>query len=150
TPARTPVAEGSSTMLTFASVDPPGTVVNYFSSLETDPIPGAEFDPISGTLTFSPPFDHLDSFPNPTVVTLRAQGTELDTAEKRVPTGNAVFDIDEVTSFSLEIQAIFRGTCAIAGCHSGATPAASMNLSLGQSYANIVNVAPMGPECGFM
>jgi hypothetical protein len=40
------------------------------------------------------------------------------------------------------IQAnIFSTSCALSGCHSGGSPQQGMNLSSGQSFANIVNVA---------
>ncbi len=40
------------------------------------------------------------------------------------------------------IQAnIFSPSCALSGCHTGSAPQMGMNLSSGQAYANIVNVA---------
>jgi hypothetical protein len=44
-------------------------------------------------------------------------------------------------SFSAEIQPIFTANCALSGCHTGTSPAAGQNLSAGQAYSNIVNVA---------
>jgi hypothetical protein len=45
-------------------------------------------------------------------------------------------------SFAEDIQPIFTNSCAFAGgCHAGASPALGMNLSAGQAYANIVDVA---------
>jgi hypothetical protein len=38
---------------------------------------------------------------------------------------------------------IFNQSCALSGCHAGSSPAQGMNLSAGQSYALIVNVASM-------
>ncbi len=39
------------------------------------------------------------------------------------------------------IQAnIFTPSCALSGCHAGATPQMGQNLSAGQAYSNIVNV----------
>jgi hypothetical protein len=43
--------------------------------------------------------------------------------------------------FAAEVQPIFTANCAFSGCHAGASPAQGMNLSAGQAYANIVNVA---------
>ena len=37
-------------------------------------------------------------------------------------------------------QNIFTPNCTFSGCHSGAAPAAGQNLSVGQTFANIVNV----------
>ncbi len=43
------------------------------------------------------------------------------------------------------IQAsVFTPTCAVSGCHSGATPAGSMNLEDGQTLANVFNVPSVG------
>lgn len=55
---------------------------------------------------------------------------------------------------------IFTPSCALSGCHSGATPKQGMNLSAGNAYANIVNVtavestrkriAPGDPDGSYM
>ena len=43
------------------------------------------------------------------------------------------------------IQAsVFTPTCAVSGCHAGATPAAGMSLEDGQTFNNVVNVASVG------
>lgn len=40
-----------------------------------------------------------------------------------------------------EIQrVVFNGSCATSGCHAGASPAAGLNLTEGNSYSNLVNV----------
>ena len=39
---------------------------------------------------------------------------------------------------------VFTPTCAKAGCHSGATPRAGMNLEAGNSAASLINVASTG------
>ena len=49
----------------------------------------------------------------------------------------------EDVSFSQDIQPIFTANCALSGCHSGTNPQQGMNLSSGQAYANIVNVASL-------
>lgn len=43
--------------------------------------------------------------------------------------------------FSQDIQPVFTASCARAGCHGGTNPAEGMNLSAGEAYASIVNVA---------
>ena len=43
-------------------------------------------------------------------------------------------------SFSQDIQSIFSSSCALSGCHNAAA-SAGLNLSSGQAYANLVNVA---------
>jgi hypothetical protein len=51
------------------------------------------------------------------------------------PTGGNV-------SFSSDVQPIFTQNCALSGCHATASPlAGNQNLSAGQAYGNIVNVA---------
>ncbi|MCZ6852858.1 MAG: CHRD domain-containing protein, partial [Gammaproteobacteria bacterium] len=42
--------------------------------------------------------------------------------------------------FSRVQEQVFTPSCALSGCHAGASPAQGMNLSEGQAYANIVNV----------
>ena len=46
-------------------------------------------------------------------------------------------------TFAAHVQPIFTARCALSGCHAGAAPQQGMNLSAGQAYANIVNVASM-------
>jgi hypothetical protein len=49
---------------------------------------------------------------------------------------------DTGLSFAENVQPIFTNSCAFAGgCHAGGSPALGMNLSAGQAYQNIVNVA---------
>ncbi len=43
-------------------------------------------------------------------------------------------------SFSSNIQPIFTASCALAGCHVGAVPTGPVDLSVGQTYAQTVNV----------
>jgi hypothetical protein len=43
-------------------------------------------------------------------------------------------------SFRFEVQPIFSSRCALPACHVQPSPQASMNLSAGFSYSNIVNV----------
>jgi CHRD domain/Bacterial Ig-like domain len=47
-----------------------------------------------------------------------------------------------VTFQSLQ-DTVFTPSCALSGCHAGATPQQGMNLSQGQAYAAIVNVPSM-------
>ncbi|UCF18819.1 MAG: hypothetical protein JSU87_12900 [Gemmatimonadota bacterium] len=58
-------------------------------------------------------------------------GTGLDGP----PNGN------QEVSFATDVQPIFTASCAFSGCHGGSSPQLGMNLSAGQAYANIVNVA---------
>ena len=43
-------------------------------------------------------------------------------------------------SFSAAVQPILTASCATNGCHKGNMPAASLNLTSGQSYSKLVNV----------
>lgn len=45
-----------------------------------------------------------------------------------------------VTTFSFIQDNVFTPTCAVSGCHAGASPAAGMDLSAGQAFTNIVGV----------
>ncbi|MEZ4699596.1 MAG: hypothetical protein R2834_04645 [Rhodothermales bacterium] len=58
--------------------------------------------------------------------------------EKDDPVGP---DPNNQTATFTDIQnTIFTTSCALSGCHAGASPQQGMNLSAGQAYANIVNV----------
>ena len=48
-------------------------------------------------------------------------------------------------SFSGAVQPIFTASCALSGCHLGATAKEGMNLASGSAYSNIVNV--LAKEC---
>ncbi len=47
--------------------------------------------------------------------------------------------VDQVT-LSGDVQPIFTSTCALSGCHAGSNPEEGLNLSVGQTFANVVNV----------
>ncbi len=49
---------------------------------------------------------------------------------------------DQVT-LSGDVQPIFTSNCALSGCHAGTNPQQGMNLSAGQTFANVVNVPAM-------
>ena len=50
-----------------------------------------------------------------------------------------VSGVDQVT-LSGDVQPIFTSTCALSGCHAGSNPEEGLNLSAGQTFANVVNV----------
>jgi hypothetical protein len=51
-------------------------------------------------------------------------------------------EINEEDPLFEQIQtSIFDVNCALSGCHAGSSPQAGMNLTAGQSYDNIVDVA---------
>ena len=49
----------------------------------------------------------------------------------------------EATLSSIQAN-IFTPSCALSGCHAGASPAQGMDLSDGNAFASIVNVASVG------
>ncbi len=50
-----------------------------------------------------------------------------------------VSGVDQVT-LSGDVQPIFTGRCALSGCHVGTNPQLGQNLSVGQTFASVVNV----------
>ena len=44
-------------------------------------------------------------------------------------------------SFSADVQPIFTGHCALSGCHAGPDPREGLNLTAGESFSHLVNVA---------
>ena len=53
-----------------------------------------------------------------------------------------VSEVDQVT-LSGDVQPIFTSTCALSGCHAGTNPQRGMNLSVEQTFTNVVNVRAM-------
>lgn len=54
------------------------------------------------------------------------------------PDGNT---LPTATTLSGDVQPIFTANCALSGCHAGAAPQLGQNLSAGNAYTSIVNVA---------
>ncbi len=50
--------------------------------------------------------------------------------------------VDQVT-LSSDVQPIFTSNCALSGCHTGTSPQRGLNLSVGLTFANVVNVPAM-------
>jgi len=48
------------------------------------------------------------------------------------------------SNFSSIQQDVFSKSCALSGCHTGAFPAAGLNLTSGSAYPNIVNKEAFG------
>ncbi len=53
-----------------------------------------------------------------------------------------VSGVDRVT-LSGDVQPIFTSSCALSGCHAGTNPQRGQNLSVGQTFANVVNIVAM-------
>ena len=49
---------------------------------------------------------------------------------------------DEVTLTQIQTN-IFDTNCALSGCHTGGNPPQGLDLSVGQAFSNLVNVASM-------
>lgn len=45
------------------------------------------------------------------------------------------------TTLSADVQPILTANCALSGCHVGSDPQEGQNLSAGQTFSNVVNVA---------
>ena len=45
------------------------------------------------------------------------------------------------TTLSADVQPILTANCALSGCHTGSNPQQGQNLSAGQTFSNVVNVA---------
>lgn len=72
--------------------------------------------------------------------------TSSSTTSTSVVTSTTTSTTIAGVSFAADVQPIYTIHCAFAGCHAGASPAAGMNLSSGQAYANTVSVSSV--ECG--
>jgi hypothetical protein len=106
-PPITVLDEGSKAPdLTFASDDPPGTVVLLTADLSD--APAASFDPVAGKLSFAPGWKWLDSRPATLAITVIAQGQELDSGKERTSTARVIYQINEATSFKEELVPLFK------------------------------------------
>lgn len=87
------------------------------------------------------------------LVTVRFSPSSLDTISCTISTGvdcgpvgvgGTGVPAQPTTSFASDIQPIFTGSCALAGCHAAPSPKAGMDLRAGSSYANTVGVTSTG------
>jgi len=108
TPSPQPVSEGAKAgELTFQSTDPPGTIVNYAADLSGLPADQVTFDPNTGKLNFAPTFTWLDKNDGAVVITVTAEGQELDTGKVRTSTAKVLYQVNEATSFKQELVPLF-------------------------------------------
>lgn len=147
------VAEGvAAPTQTFTSNDPAGTIVSFHTDLTA--VPGATFDAATGKLDFKPSIRWLDAHGPQVVITVTAEGLELDSGRWDTTTYDVVYSITEVTSFSEEILPIFANPIGGAGppdqqtfeghncvqCHDGSAGSpAGMDLHPSTAYAALVN-----------
>lgn len=146
----TNVAENGTQSVSFSSDDPEGTTIRFGSSLDTNPIPGASLNRLTGELTFAPDFLYLDTAPSITEITIQAHVLEADTGTERVVDTVVQFDVEEVSSFELEILPILP-TCTQDGtaCHAAGAPSAGLDLSQDGAFNSIVNIEPgTAGSCG--
>jgi len=69
---------------------------------------------------------------NGTTRIVMSGGTRLD---------SATLTVSLPVRFAADVQPIFTTNCALTGCHTGANPQQGLNLSSGQAYGAIVNIA---------
>jgi Bacterial Ig-like domain (group 2) len=65
--------------------------------------------------------------------------TPSNTEERATATGVVVAS----AQLAADVQPIFSASCALSGCHGGATPQLGQNLTTGNAHGSIVNVASM-------
>jgi hypothetical protein len=107
TPALIVVSEGSTAPpVSFPNNEPMGTIVNYSADL-TAAGTDATFDPVTGTLSFTPSWFWLDSKPAQLAITVTAETTEPDTGKVDTSTSKVLYQIKEATSFSRELYPLF-------------------------------------------
>lgn len=137
------VEEDGSATVTFSSDDPAGTELRYSSSLDANPIPGASLNKLTGELTFAPDYLYLDNAANPTEITIKAHTVEVDSGIARVAESVVLFDVEEKSSFQLEVLPIFPScTQDGTGCHFTTAPSAGLDLSPDSAFNSIVSMAP--------
>lgn len=80
--------------------------------------------------------------PAPCLRLARATGLLLGLGDLAACAGDGVLDLVTAPGVTLtELQnEVFTTRCAIPNCHAGANPPQGMNLSAGQTHANVVNV----------
>jgi hypothetical protein len=131
-------------------------------------VEGAKFDPVAGTLDFTPSWKWVDTRSPALEIIVTAEGQELDTGKQRVSTAKVLYQIEEQTSFKRELVPIFmlppqpspvpgledpEGHNCVS-CHDGGLNApAGMDFHAASIYDQLVNhdVAPTGflaAECG--
>jgi hypothetical protein len=84
------------------------------------------------------PGDHTYSDPGSYTVTFTA--TDEHGLDDPTPDTRTVTVTGAAATFTQVQDQIFTASCAFSGCHGGGAPAAGLNLTAGQAYANIVDV----------
>ena len=125
------IQEGESVNFEGSASDPDGDEMNYhwdfgdgMSSTNLSPGEHTYDDSGTYTVTFTVTDSRgaVDPTPDSRTVTVEGGGGELAT-------------------FTRVQNQVFSTSCAFSGCHGGSSPAQGLNLSAGQSYNMIVNVA---------
>ena len=77
------------------------------------------------------------------VVTALTAGVTTISATSDGAVDNAETVVVTSSAFAADVQPIFSANCAFNGCHAGPTSQLGQDLSVGNAYSNIVNVASM-------
>ena len=104
--------------------------------------PAADGSTITGSLTAADIQDATMMITMADVVdALLTHGLYINVHTEANPLGEIRGQIDpkpEGVSFANLVQPIYTNSCAFAGCHAGATPAANLNLEAGMAHMNLV------------
>jgi hypothetical protein len=79
-----------------------------------------------------------------TTATAVSNGTTQVVMSGGTRAASASLTVNLPVSFANDVQPIFTTNCALSGCHTGANPTGSLNLSAGSSRAQLVNIAAVG------
>jgi len=125
---------GQTVMLSGTAQDSTGANLNVTWTSRNTAV--AEVNPTAGASPSTATVSRaVGAFGPATVQIVLAAGTRLD---------SAAVTVNVPASFATDVQPIFTANCAQAFCHTGPTPTGGMDLSSGNSYAEIVNVAAAG------
>lgn len=95
--------------------------------------------PVAATAAGATSFDVTDLLPSTTYFFVVRAVDAAGNAEANVVQRQVTMPASAV-SFTVNLQGgIFSPTCAVVGCHTGASPQQGLNLSAGQSFAFLVN-----------
>jgi len=143
-------------------IDPNDTVVliggtAQLSASVTDP----NGNSVSQAVSWSSPNTSIATVGASTgLVTGVAEGTVMITATAGDASAQATIAVTPEATFAADVQPILTANCATTGCHVAPDPQQGMDLSAGQAYAAIVNVAsnessldriePGNPEASYL
>ena len=125
------VTPGSATLLTTLMLQLTGTAQD------------ANGKPVQGvTVTWGTGNGGVATVDGTGLVTAQGVGMTMITASGDGQSGNATITV-MMPSLTSHVQPILTNSCALSGCHTGASPQQGMNLSSGLTHSNTVNVPSM-------